>query len=119
MGGEREFKSSAKRTVKGAEQTIGELRIHENKGEIHFHDDAKKLKCAVPVATWYDMWQRMLKEVNGEFNFIDPKNGTALFAKVSCIAPGSGGKPVSELHIYVEETEIKDDLASMIKFMEE
>jgi len=120
MGGENEFKTKAKKTgTKGESTTVGELRIHESKGEIHFHDDVKNLKCAVPVVTWYEMWQRMWKEVNGEFNFVDSKNGTALFAKVSCIQPESGGKSISDIHIYIDETDVSEELKAMSKFMEE
>ena len=119
MGGEKEFKTEAKRrSVKGGDQTIGELRIHESKGEVHFHDDAKALKCAVPVATWYSAWERMWQDPNSEFNFADIANGTALLAKVVCIVPESGGKPKLDLHLYIEETEVSDELTAMIKFME-
>ncbi len=124
MGGEKETKVSAKKSTKSGSVEIGELRIHENKGEIHFHDDAKSLKCAVPVATWFATWQRMWNEINTEFNLVDTKNGTTLLAKVVCIIPErpvsqQNSKPILDLHIYVDETEPTDALKAMLKFMEE
>ncbi len=120
MGGEREFKTPAKKSgsKKDREQTIGELRIHESEGEVHFHDDAKKIKVAMPVATWYSAWERIWKEPNTEFNFADAENGTLFFASV-VKRPGTEGKPAVELSIYVEEMELSDGLKDMIAFMDE
>lgn len=55
MGGDREFLSEPAAPSKGdtREQRVGNLRIHENKGEVHFHDDKTHLKCAIPVATYF------------------------------------------------------------------
>lgn len=121
MGGENEFKTPAKKSGSKTdrEETIGELRIHESKGEVHFHDDDRKLKVAMPVATWYAAWQRLTNEPNSEFNYADVENGTALLAKVACIVPDGGGKTQLDLHLYIEETEITNPLKAMISFMDE
>lgn len=120
MGGEREFKTPTKKSgsKKDREETIGELRVHESKGEVHFHDDAKKLKVAMPVATWYSAWQRLMDDPNSEFNYPDVERGTVLFVSV-IKRPGTDGKPNLELGIYIEEVEITDGLKAMITFMDE
>lgn len=83
MGGEREYKAPAKSTEpKTQGEVIGQLRIHENAGEIHFHDDAKSLKTAVPVATMYDAWEKLADGRKKKFNHIDETNGTELRIKV-------------------------------------
>jgi len=33
------------------------FRIHEHKGEVHLHDDAKNTKFACPVADFYGWWK--------------------------------------------------------------
>lgn len=58
MGGDREtIVPAAKPGKKSGETLLGNLRIHENKGEVHFHDDTLGLKAAVPVADFFRAWE--------------------------------------------------------------
>lgn len=73
MGGEREVQVKK-------ESKIGKFRIHENNGEVHFHDDESKLKTVVSVAEWWKAWQR-LKVYAYNWEYVDIKNGTFLSAR--------------------------------------
>jgi hypothetical protein len=51
------------------------IRMHESKGQIHFHADDDGLKAGVPVADIWGGWQRLLhldtfKYIDTEFNTI-------------------------------------------------
>lgn len=63
------------------------IRFHENKGEVHFHDDDNSLKAAVPVTTWFTAMNqiRQLKK----WSYLDAANKTLLRVK-----PDKGGKRV-------------------------
>lgn len=80
MGGDREFTTPAK-TVTG--QFLGNIRIHENNGEVHFHDDRARCKVAVPVAQMFAAWERMSDGRMTKYKFIDQINGTMLRMRVS------------------------------------
>jgi hypothetical protein len=57
MGGKNEKTIETKvSAAPGKATTIGKLRIHENKGEVHFHDDDNGLKVAVPSAMFWRAW---------------------------------------------------------------
>lgn len=61
MGGklEDEVETVRKPRGKSGSEAIGKIRFHESAGEVHFHDDAEKLKVAVPVHVWSDLWARL------------------------------------------------------------
>ncbi len=40
------------------QKTVGKIRIHENSGQVHFHDDANGLKVAVPFDKFVAVWSR-------------------------------------------------------------
>ncbi len=80
MGGEREDVVEAKKkaTKGGGTETVGKIRFHETKGEVHFHDDAAKLKCAVPSVHWYEMWGKLTTGEIDMLSHIDTDNATRL-----------------------------------------
>ncbi len=49
MGGSFEKNTPATKSGK----TIGHIRMHINSGEVHFHDDKAKKKCAMSVADYH------------------------------------------------------------------
>lgn len=79
MGGKDEFTTPA--TSAGGSK-IGSLRIHENAGEVHFHDDKRNLKVAVPCATMYDVWEKLRDGRKKKFKHRDLTNRTTLRIKV-------------------------------------
>jgi hypothetical protein len=79
MGGKDEFTTPA--TTDGGSK-IGNLRIHENAGEVHFHDDQNKLKVAVPVAAMYDIWEKLRDGRKKRFKHRDLTNRAVLQMKV-------------------------------------
>lgn len=84
MGGERETflekKDTATTSGSVASASGSRVRIHQNVGEVHFHDDASQLKCAVPVAEWWKAWEK-LRVQPGKWEWIDSTNGTHLMAE--------------------------------------
>lgn len=54
------------------------LRFHENKGEVHFHDDSASLKVAMPVAEWWSAWNRLKNVQVDKWCYLDRLNGTIL-----------------------------------------
>ncbi|MFA5766866.1 MAG: hypothetical protein WC919_03005 [Candidatus Paceibacterota bacterium] len=80
MGGERETTVSP--TKAKNKTTIGDIRIHEANGEVHFHADTAKLKVAVPSGVWYRDWTR-LTDQGGSCTFIDNERSTRLTVEVA------------------------------------
>lgn len=91
MGGEREEvikaeKGRGKKETTQIEGTNQSIRVHENKGEVHFHDDDGGMKCAVPVSVWWKAWERLKNPTDTNahtFTYTDTKNMTVLFLEVS------------------------------------
>jgi len=78
MGGERETFAEKKPSKESKEGTkLGKFRIHQNAGEVHFHDDEAKLKVAVPVADWWKAWEKLRTE-SSQFEWCDTVNDTIL-----------------------------------------
>jgi hypothetical protein len=81
MGGEREIKVSSSKSDKN-KTTIGDVRIHESNGEVHFHSDASNLKVAVPSGVWYRDWARLV-DIGGTCTFVDIDRSTRLTIEVN------------------------------------
>lgn len=79
MGGKDEFTTPAK-TADG--QTIGNIRIHESGGEVHFHDDQNRVKAAVPVPAMYEVWAKLRDGRQTKFKHKDLANRATLRIKV-------------------------------------
>lgn len=79
MGGERETVVESKKKASGATK-VGKIRIHESGGQVHFHDDDAKLKVAVPVSSWFEIFQKV--STGGSETVIDPVNKTILLITV-------------------------------------
>lgn len=62
---------------------VDKIRIHESGGHIHFHDDVKGAKVAVPVSEFWTMWNLFKSgRLNSPLVFIDSVNGGEL--KIGC-----------------------------------
>jgi hypothetical protein len=81
MGGERETTVASSKSNKN-KTTIGDVRIHESNGEVHFHSDASNLKVAVSSGIWYRDWAR-LADMGGTCTFIDLNRNTRLTVEVT------------------------------------
>jgi hypothetical protein len=69
MGGtnQKTLTPAVPQTANVGSAIISSLRIHENNGEVHLHDDANSRKFACPVAEFYSGWK------NGKSsNFANP-----------------------------------------------
>lgn len=120
MGGERETVAEQKvQDAAGADVVVGSVRYHENKSQIHFHDDANKLKVAIPVATWYKAWISLQSSVPGEWHYADPDNKTILHVIVKCKkANQKKGRETTTLDVllHIEKIAVSDDYAKLCKF---
>jgi hypothetical protein len=130
MGGNKETKIGGKKKEKAKgrkEINIGrpkptkfepppapeqELRIHENGGEVHFHDDEGGVKVAIPSGEWYKLWEEA-SHSTGSFTYIDKKNGTILDLAITTpaigmvdaqvnISPIQQGKTFQELEAFIK-----------------
>lgn len=78
MGGERETEVAKKETKSTSKKvTLDKYRVHQKDAEVHIHDDANKLKSAVPVVQWWKMWERLRNEP-GTWTWLDPHFKTKL-----------------------------------------
>jgi len=113
MGGEREATlevttKAAGTTLTGKAKQI--LRFHENKGEIHFHDDEIKLKAAIPVAEWYTIF-RVLNTMKN-VTYIDSTNWTIIKFKPN-YDPKNG---LADIKVTLQAVKVGSNLASLQKF---
>lgn len=72
------FESLVRSSLKSlaASGSLPKLRMHENNGEIHFHDDAGGVKAAVPVADMWAAWTKL--QHGGYWQFVDENNHSIL-----------------------------------------
>jgi hypothetical protein len=82
MGGTNEFAAPATvaKSIK-APVEIGQARIHESGGKIHFHADAQGLKVSVPVANWFSAWEG-ISQTPGEWTFVDQNTAVTIATKI-------------------------------------
>jgi hypothetical protein len=80
MGGTNEkIVPPAKKKAEGKEVQIGgNLRLHENAGEVHFHDDTAKVKVAISTPDFYKKWREWKVSPTQPLIFIDPAKQTKL-----------------------------------------
>src|SRR4051812_18711789 len=85
MGGENEKvlkskpveetpKTGGAQTLKSTSQT--NIRLHEDRktGNIHFHDDSRKLKVAVPTAAYFKRFEDWKTSPDSPLTFVDADN---------------------------------------------
>jgi len=88
----------------GARETvIDNVRIHENAGEVHLHDDKAGLKCAVNSAEFWSMWDNINKKANKGHGYtatFTDKLGSSCEAQIKLLAPI--GKPPSQTDITIQ-----------------
>lgn len=121
MGGERETLVPQKtRKTDGSSHEIGQIRIHESNGEVHFHDDTNKLKVAVPSATWFSAFEKALENMDShEWSYVDPKQKAVLTMKCRIrSANPKKDRPIAraEVTLRIEKIELSDELAKLNKF---
>lgn len=103
MGGEKETVLSKK---DGGTAELNNIRLHENNGEVHFHDDRNKLKCAVPVSAWWKGWES-IRTSCGTWQYIDIVNNTQVTAKTFM---DLGGLDVS---VHVDKMTVSGDYSKL------
>jgi hypothetical protein len=119
MGGERETVASQKVETETGPEIIGSVRYHESKSQVHFHDDANKLKVAIPVATWYKAWTNLLSSLPNEWHYADVENGTVLHITLALKkANPKKERPMPRLDalMHIEKIEVSDEFSKLNKF---
>jgi len=113
MGGKDEFKSEPvkqDRVVSSAGVKAGPVRIHENNGEVHFHDDKAKLKVAVSNSTIYSKFLNLETSPTTEpVVLLDPERNTQV--RLEWV----NKKGVWDLDIVVEEIDLGDNYRQLRK----
>ena len=115
MGGANETTVAASPTVTGKGANLGDIRIHESQGEVHFHSDSSKLKVAVPVAVWYKAWTELVNK-GGEFCYVDTQRKTSLLVAVEITTDGSTGKSTIDAEVQVGEITVGDTFKALASF---
>ena len=93
MGGEREDYVTSKEVGKeGSIASISgqRLRFHESAGQVHFHDDAAKLKTAIPVAEWWKAWEKLRSQAT-IWEWLDSVNETVFSVETRISSDYNGG----------------------------
>lgn len=123
MGGERETVVAQKRPAKTAtgEHTVGKIRIHESGGEVHFHDDARSLKVAIPTATWFSAWENLSCGKTKKFEYVDNVNKAIVTIRCGVLKSKKGklkDKPAKEICAYIEldPVQFSNEFQSLSKF---
>ena|SRR5258708_2411995 len=114
MGGQYEDTIEAPRKSRGksGSETIGKIRFHESRGEVHFHDDDAKLKVAMPVHVWSEAWAQVASGARHEWSYIDGINGTALDVELTA------DKGKVDVDLTIGETKVSDSFKKLQKFTE-
>ena len=68
---------------------ISGIRCHEKNGEVHFHDDAGKMKVAVPVSQFHNMWSELENNAAAKPSYVDNANNTRVSLSWSTASDGT------------------------------
>lgn len=120
MGGEKETTAPQTRNTPSGLERCGTVRYHENQGEIHFHDDANKLKVAMPTGTWFTNFQQLMNSTPSSVRYTDTKNGATIkIATVFKKAKKNKKKKARvELEMFLEPVMVSADIEALQKFTE-
>jgi hypothetical protein len=115
MGGLNETTGQQKTvTPQGQTEVIGNVRYHENNGEIHFHDDTNNLKVAIPVAKWFSAWQKL--ESGEGCCLFDTERQTYLTVETVLVPPKDGNPASLDIAMTIGEVELSDDFTKLQAF---
>ncbi len=118
MGGKNETTVPKEKTRARAPATatraIGHIRVHENQGEVHFHDDAAEIKVAIPAAAWYNAWNALSSGAQRTFSYLDPTHESLLTIDVSI--KGRKKNPRVDLDISVKPAALSASFEALKKF---
>lgn len=103
-------KAKEAKTIQPGDQ---ELEIHENSGEVHFHDRKSNLKVAVPVSEFWGAWSKLKTLQISEWSYFDAKEKTIVQIEV-----GRHNNSL-EANVSVEECSggVGDTFSSIDKFI--
>jgi hypothetical protein len=116
VGGDREgFVPQTKAKTNSSGQA-GQIRFHEKSGEVHFHDDAAKLKVAVPVAEWSRQWNDLQQQPPGKavYRYFDSEHSTLL--NVEIVFNLKTKTPNVDLNISIDKIDYSKSFADLQKF---
>ncbi len=115
MGGERETKVP-KSQSQSTPTSLGDIRIHESGGEVHFHDDKSKLKVAVPVAEWWKEWQKLkaATPIAAQWVYVDSVNSTLL--SIISLVDIDKAPPEVRLSIDIQKIQVADNFKKIQEF---
>lgn len=119
MGGEKEtIAMQTKEDKSGKIEQCGQVRYHENAGEVHFHDDVNGLKVAIPSGVWFSLFQSLMREVPNSFTYADTKNQAILHVSTKMKKAKKKMPARIETEMYLEKVNVSNELAALQKFTE-
>lgn len=83
MGGELEQTIESKSFDKSKDsiEISSSIRTHVANSELHFHDDKKGLKVAVPIGEWWAIWNKVSTMSIKKAYYLDRKTGIKLIVE--------------------------------------
>ncbi len=115
MGGENEVvvPKSSPATAGVPAASGGGLRVHDNNGEKHFHDDTGHIKAAVPMAVWFKVSLELLTLQKHTWEYLDPVNESLVIFEMKSNTSPDGVTEVHELVWTVKKVIIGPALKSL------
>ena len=120
MGGENETVSKQKvENSTGGTEVIGSVRYHTSKGEVHFHDDTRGMKVAIPVGQFAKAWQTLMSECPNHWNYVDTVNQTILHLEIRYkkANPDKGrANPIIDVLLNIEKISMTEEFKKLNQF---
>ena len=121
MGGDREtIAKQTKTTDSGEVKECGEVRYHESGAEIHFHDDKKNIKVAIPSGVWFQLFQTLMSKTPNSITYTDPQNRSVLHVKTQYKKARAKKKKLAHVktEMYIESATFDVVLTDLHQFTE-
>lgn len=83
MGGEFEKTAKSQTSKTDHSGNVNNIRFHKSGNEIHFHNDDKKLKVAVPFAIWHRACQKFRETPSFNFYYVDEINKSIIIIQLN------------------------------------
>lgn len=92
------------------------IRIHESSGEVHFHDDANKLKVSIPCHQWFNCWESFLNNDQHKIKIVDVKNKSMLTIDRFEKYMSDSTIVLIKVELKIHSTQFSSDFLSIHKF---
>ena len=92
---------------------VNSVRIHENRGEVHLHDDTSKKKCSVDTTDFWSAWNGFKKDLrDGKSTTLIGKDGKTSAKLTACIDDDK-----LDVQVLVSDIELGQNFKSIDNFV--